>query len=236
MSKDIVSINILNWRKYQPRTDLKSMHWFRVESKIINDQKLFDLTASQKWVWISLLCIAADQTNSTFDLNIKWFAQILKMKVSEVNDALNLIKDNLLISLSEHGLVTDSSQIRTDSCPTIQYSTVHNTTEQNNTYPHFEPNENVYDFESLYKKYPRKMGKKKGLDKAKRLVKNNPSAFDDISKAIDRHNEDFKKSKKDLQFIQHFDTFINNYEDWLDPFTGTGNNISKKISDTEGWI
>lgn len=70
-----------------------------------------------------------------------------------------------------------------------------------------------FDFEALYQKYPRKIGKKKGIEFLNRYVKNTEQ-YENISKAIENYAAHCKIQKTESQFIKHFSTFLNCWEDW----------------------
>lgn len=88
-----------------------------------------------------------------------------------------------------------------------------------------------FDFESLYEKYPRKVGKKAGMRACHARIKKQED-FDSLSGAIDRYNEYLARSSTEPQFIKHFSTFMNNWEDWSDPTTGTSSEF-KKLDNTD---
>ncbi len=85
--------------------------------------------------------------------------------------------------------------------------------------------------EKLYEqKYPRKLGKKKGLEKLKRQIKTQDD-FNQLSLAIDRYNEYLRKNKTETQYIKHFDTFVTSWTDWLDHNAGQTNLTDNKTGD-----
>lgn len=69
------------------------------------------------------------------------------------------------------------------------------------------------DFERLYKKYPRLLGKKIGMARCKAQIKN-IDQFRLLEQAID--NYALEASYKEIQYVMHFSTFMNNWEDWVD--------------------
>lgn len=69
--------------------------------------------------------------------------------------------------------------------------------------------------EAAYKNYPRKMGKKDGHKRLRALIKS-PEAYADLLLAIDNYNLKIAKEKTEPQFIKHWSTFANNYEDYLE--------------------
>lgn len=80
-------------------------------------------------------------------------------------------------------------------------------------------NQNSFDLEFLYSLYPRKIGKKKGIEKLKTVIKSQ-EIYNKVKQAITEYRNYCTNQKIEATFIQHFSTFINNWEDWLDPQTG----------------
>lgn len=72
-----------------------------------------------------------------------------------------------------------------------------------------------FDFESLYLRYPRHVGKKKGLAKCHRLI-DTPEKFDSLGRAVDNYAAFLKKNKAEEKFIKHFSTFMSEWEDWAE--------------------
>lgn len=76
-----------------------------------------------------------------------------------------------------------------------------------------------FDFEALYKKYPRKLGKSAGIAKAKSTVKT-PEDYDRLSAAIDKFNEYHTQAKTEAKFIPYFSTFMSQWADWTESDAG----------------
>lgn len=71
--------------------------------------------------------------------------------------------------------------------------------------------------EQIYRSYPRKRGKKKGLDKAKSLIKENPEQLEKLKQSVINYATHCKNKKIEENYIQHFSTFMNGgWEDWCD--------------------
>lgn len=117
-----MQITILNWEEYNPRREknLKSMHWFRLETELPFNPKMFDLTINAKWVFICLLCICAKKMSDTIDISEQYLCHI-----SGVNKDITKIID----SLSKAGLIR--YKLGTDLTEIVP---LHNITEQTNKY------------------------------------------------------------------------------------------------------
>lgn len=77
-----------------------------------------------------------------------------------------------------------------------------------------------FDFESVYQRYPRKVGKSKGLKVCERQIKT-PEDYDQLSTAVDRYSNYCDAQYSEARFVMHFSTFMNSWRDWLDPTAGT---------------
>jgi hypothetical protein len=74
-----------------------------------------------------------------------------------------------------------------------------------------------FDFDTLYQQYPRKLGKKRGMGICRRRIKTKEdyAKLEFAIKKYSRYCGNFE-----AQFIKHFDTFMNSWEDWLDSDAG----------------
>lgn len=77
----------------------------------------------------------------------------------------------------------------------------------------------VYDFDSLYNKYPKKEGKSRGMFLCRTQIKT-PKDFNDLSTAIDRYNKNLQEKRTEPKYIKQFSTFMASWKDWLEPDAG----------------
>lgn len=85
---------------------------------------------------------------------------------------------------------------------------VHNSTEM---YDNVQ--KKTFDFEAIYKLYPKKRGKKKGMQRCLSQI-DNQKKYDQLTTAILNYKEEVKNT--DIEFIKQFDTFMNCWEDWVE--------------------
>ena len=78
-----------------------------------------------------------------------------------------------------------------------------------NTIEHF-----VFDFESLYRKYPRKKGKSSGIKKLAKEIKTKED-YNLLAAAIESYANDCIKNKTEEKYIKHFSTFVGCWRDWM---------------------
>jgi hypothetical protein len=76
-----------------------------------------------------------------------------------------------------------------------------------------------FDFETLYKAYPLKIGKKRGLAACKTHVKTTKD-YDRLKLAIEKYTKHVSDSKIEKQYIKHFDSFMSAWEDWIEEDAG----------------
>jgi hypothetical protein len=82
-----------------------------------------------------------------------------------------------------------------------------------------------FDFESLYKKYPRKLGKHRGLVLCKAQIKTDLD-YQALSLAIDQYAAHCQKQATEPKYIKHFSTFMGSWRDWLEPDAGHSEDFS----------
>lgn len=89
------------------------------------------------------------------------------------------------------------------------------------------------DFQSLYKKYPLKVGKTKGLKICERDIKTD-AAYALLAQAIDRYNAWLKEASPQVfrPEPKHFSTFMAAWRDWLEPDSGKSNAPVVKITNS----
>jgi hypothetical protein len=220
-----VEIEILNWSKYNKRKELIQPRWFALNNRVLEDAQIYCLTAEEFKAWIYVLCQASQQNKSR-----------LKLFFEHAERSSN-IKPKFLASLLDKMEKAKSIQLHdreTNRAVRATTSTLQNRTIQNNTKEYIAQTNvraiQIFDFESLYKKYPRKVGKERGLKICALQIKTQKD-FDDLSLAIDRYVVHLKENATDSKFIKHFATFMGSWRDWLDETHGSSENFSKNEID-----
>jgi len=104
-------VEIVNWGKYQPRKDYKSTPWLRLDNKIINDFKISQLSPAEKWLWITILALAATENNSSFETSVEHLAKIADIEHNDTNSGLKKLSNFGMITTDErdtNGYVRDT--------------------------------------------------------------------------------------------------------------------------------
>lgn len=86
------------------------------------------------------------------------------------------------------------------------------------------------DLDSVYKIYPLKKGKERGIKIAKAQIKTTED-LENLKKAIETYKSDLAKNGTEKKFIQHFSTFMGSWKDWLDPDVGSVAKLEKPKRD-----
>lgn len=109
-ARNQIQIEVVNWEKYNPRSDRKSVTWFRLENSIISEPKFFGLSAAQKFVAICLLAEASKQYGKA-TIHVEWLCDQVKVKESDVRTAIQLLIKNgvIVIPVVSSGIQEDTS-------------------------------------------------------------------------------------------------------------------------------
>ncbi len=204
---------IHGWEKFNPRKDYKKPWWFALSNRLLEDPDFFDFTAEELKAWLYILSRASQENSSEIIIRTSHADRVCKIKPKAMSRSID--------KLVRLGVISTSVQIRSDSVRDL-YSTEQNNTEQNKT-----NNIAHFDFESLYQKYPKKIGKAKGVAKCRAEITTQED-FDLLATAIERYRSHCKAKGIEEQFIKHFSTFMGSWREWLDPVTGTSESFEKK--------
>ena len=200
-----MEIKIINWEKFNPRKDLKSMPWFRLSSDIGYSETLFELTVEQKWLWIFVLSTCANKNSDVITVNPRYFSFHSGVKQQNIMKHMEVFENRGLIQPTNV-----SDRIRTD---TIEYV-------PNEHNEHNEHNERtnaserlIFDFEKIYFEYPRKIGKTRGIAKLQKTILNQ-SDYDLLLLSVQNYAE-ISRDKQN-EYIKHFSTFVNEWRDYIE--------------------
>ena len=86
--------------------------------------------------------------------------------------------------------------------------------ERNKKPPNPQSGGECFDFDSVYKNYPRKLGKAAGMKKLKREIKNKED-FENLKIAVDNFCQLMKNERRAADKIPYFSTFANSWQDYL---------------------
>jgi len=199
------NIVINNWDTYQPRKDLKSLSWIRIESDIFFTENFFVLDNNQRLLFFFLLTYAGKKNTNAYSINSDFISDKVNLTSAQISSGIEKLQQLSIL----HSSVTDSSRIRTDLCTTIRNDT-------NDTIHNITIHDRSADIEKIYAElYPLKKGKQKGVAKLAKELKTDQD-IENFKQAVTRYSA----SIKDPNYIKHFSTFANEWTDWLDKDAG----------------
>jgi hypothetical protein len=96
-----------------------------------------------------------------------------------------------------------------------------------------ESAERGFDFESVYALYPRKEGRKKGLQRCRSQITTRLK-YDALARAVKNYSAKVKAEHTEPQYVKQFDTFMGCWEDFVDyqpqlPVNGTHPPLYAKV-------
>ena len=199
-------ITVVNWTKYNPRTDVKSSSWLRLEHDLFEDSDLYGLRCEEMGVWLYLLCQASKKNNETFTINFdhakivgRISEKVLKSTISKLK-ALGKIRYEHVTN--KHVDVTDQHVDVTSTCSTDGRN---ERTKRTNS---------DFDFEKVYGEYPRKEGKTDGMKKCHSDIKSQIE-YEDLIKAVAKYAKTCREERREKKYIKQFSTFMSTWRDWI---------------------
>jgi len=97
----MIRITIKNWEKFfRPRKDVEHTTWLRLNNDIYRSPDLFHFTFEEKWVWISILCLASEKQTDTLEFEESWFCHFTKVSSAALTTALGKLSRNGCVTLT----------------------------------------------------------------------------------------------------------------------------------------
>jgi hypothetical protein len=147
-----------------------------------------ELSSEEKWVFMGLICLACKNDNKIPYEN-KWIERTLNVKNIEIH-IQKLTNINLLSTCYQNAIPIREEEIREDK---IRIDKI------------------TFDFESIYSKYPKRIGRKQAERHFIASVKTEQD-YIDIQKALTNYINSGTVAKG---FIQNASTWFNNWRDWI---------------------
>lgn len=130
---------------------------------------------------------------------------------------LDAIKRRKSITIIKEYWLLDKNDDNNDIYDDIYFKNVGNNTQSKVKESKVKESKEEYkqDFEKLWERYPKKLGKTKAYNHFKAQVKSDKDLID-IEKALDNYLQSKNVKEKNMEFIQHGSTWFNNYwRDWV---------------------
>lgn len=175
-------------------------HWLKVSNRIYSSRSLRELSAEEKWVFIGVLCLCSQHTSATVRYSPEDLAWELRMPIKTINSCLEKLQRNATVAVLRHNCDSREEKSRE---------------EENIAQKAPSPPAPVFDFSVLYEKYPRKLGKKRGLSALKTRVRKKEE-YDSLTDAVLNYSRWCKEQRLETRFVKHFSTFAGCWEDWVE--------------------
>lgn len=225
---DGLTVEIVNWDKYNPKRDQVTYSWLRLNNNISTDPKLFGLEPDQKYAWIVILCEVSKENKPSYQVNIPFLEHLTGVSQKKLQALFEFLERKGIITTPKHD---NSLHQTTPDCSAGDNSlnettpTNERTNVTNETYVHADSavgGRVRLDFETVYQEYPRKDGKQEGLKICKAKIKT-PEAFEHLLSAVRRYRAHCEREGTEKQYIKHFSTFMqgDKWKDWLEPDAGS---------------
>lgn len=85
-------ITVVNWEKYNPRTDSKRPSWLRLDNNFLSDFRIFELKPNQKLMWIALLSQISAMNNSKFRISFRFMKNLIQISEAKQNQAIEIFE------------------------------------------------------------------------------------------------------------------------------------------------
>lgn len=113
-----IELHILDWENYQPRKDLLSLTWFRMDSAILDGNFYFEMKHDGFTFFAWILTQAAKKNNPAVNFSYEFAADKTKLDKSNFDEYLNKLEKMKLIQV-----VHRSAQTCTELSPTLHNNT-----------------------------------------------------------------------------------------------------------------
>lgn len=225
MAKEYI-VKILNWRQYQGREVKTRSSWLRFQNDFIENPNFGDFSTDERMVWIYAMCCASKLNTDVIQVPHQCSHRVLHRCTGIAESVFHRTFEKLKkIRIVE---IRTTRGRHTQDTPAFTDDTLRDETRRYETRRDEDVTMNCdFDFESLYQKYPRKIGKSKGLQICEKQIRTGGD-FELLSTAIDRYVDCLATQGTEEKFIKHFSSFMTSWRDWLDPEAGTSAAITKK--------
>lgn len=133
---------IKNWKKFNPRNDVKSSTWFRLEHGLFNDHELADLEKNDFIVWFYILSIASQKSSDRIEINFTHVKKNSRVSEKEFRDSIEVLQRLSLVTVDvthTYAHVTSTLRPRTHTDTTNERDETNVTNERDdNVEPEFD--------------------------------------------------------------------------------------------------
>lgn len=95
----MIRISIVNWEKFNPRSDRANYSWFRFQNDFFHDQNVFGIGNVEKLLFIFICCEASKKNSAAVELRLDYISANLRVPQDEIQKAITAIKDAALVEI-----------------------------------------------------------------------------------------------------------------------------------------
>jgi hypothetical protein len=117
----IIELEIKNWKKHNPRADVKTCTWFKMSNDFFNDPDFYMISGDGQRLWFYILGQASKKVSSIVKINTQMAANALRIDLAALDYALlELVKTG---SLSQKPITLVSDDLPSERKEEITWST-----------------------------------------------------------------------------------------------------------------
>lgn len=212
-----IKIELVNWEKYNPRKDLKTMSWFRVENNLPEHSAFFELTNDGKWFFIWILCQAAKKNKELLIFDLNYAEHFSGVKKEQITEILQILHEHELI---RYELVTNTNEF-------VPYERTNERTNGTELAPLF--NSLLEQWNTFSKENKLAFIKEITTSRKEKLNKRIKENFNLETIFVAIKESSFLRGNNPKNWKVNFDWLIENDKNWLKVIEG---NYKDKASDT----
>lgn len=111
-------ITILNWAKFNPRKDVKSSSWFRLDHGIFENPDFYDFSHAELVALIYLLSIASKKNSGTFAINYQHAERIGRLSRENLDSTIKKLQAIQFLNLDDTDALRARHADDTRTCAT----------------------------------------------------------------------------------------------------------------------
>lgn len=97
---DGATIDVVNWDKFNPRTDAKRPNWFRLENTLATGPGFHDLDCEQKWLWVVILSLVSQKNGGPIEWKSSYIQALTGIKPKKQDDTLEIFEKFVRLRVS----------------------------------------------------------------------------------------------------------------------------------------
>lgn len=212
-----IVVKVINWNKFQSDHGRNTYIWFRFHHAFFRHGQALKLGPDGTFLFLYFLCECADRKTDELAIyppialaQLGWKHEKLMKTVRTLVKAgcIEYKASELHLEYeASHTAVPDrieENRIEENRIETLVQSAKADRTSVS------------FDFEQIYRKYPRKQGRHKGMLTCEARIKT-ASQYEQLSRAVDNYAQYCKDNGTETQYVRLFSTFMTSWTDWVDP-------------------